>query len=268
VSFRLCKWYLDCVTSDGEALIFYVAELRWSELAIRYTSAMHHRAERTRVATSLRGYQAPAIDGDVVAWRSAPLRIEGTWRALVPAISENILASEQGRVEWRCLQPAALVTLRVGRPPRQRTIEGLGYVEHVALTVRPWRMPIDELQWGRFVAPVDASGAHDAIAWIDWRGDHSARLVFRDGRPVDAREIGPRGLVLGDGGVLSLDAGRTLREGAIGSTVLTAVPPLVNALPARMLGVRERKWCSRATFTPMSRSASHGWAIHEVVQWP
>jgi hypothetical protein len=136
------------------------------------------------------------------------------------------------------------------------------------LTIRPWRLPIDELHWGRFIAPVDASGAHDAIVWIDWRGEHNARHAFRDGKPVDAREIGTGRLVFGDGSVLSLDAGRTLREGAIGSTVLGAVPALVKALPARMLGVRERKWCSRATFTPMNRSASHGWAIHEVVQWP
>ena len=44
--FELSKWYADCVTEQGDALILYCAELRWRGPAIHYTSLLTHRGGR------------------------------------------------------------------------------------------------------------------------------------------------------------------------------------------------------------------------------
>jgi hypothetical protein len=270
VGFRLSKWYLDCVTSEGDALIVYLAQLRWRELALPYACVLEHRAGETRVHTSLLGDGLPSAGEDELTWSSERLGVSGRWRALMPALPpDTLFASGMGGVEWRCLQPAASVAVQIRDEHGLRRVEGLGYAECLTLTVAPWSLPLDELHWGRFVGPATTPGEYESIVWIDWRGPHGARRAFRNGAAVDAAEMTAERITLSDGGVLSLDAGRSLRAGALGATVLAGIPKLATALPARMLGVRERKWCSRAVFVPRSgaATATRGWAIHEVVQW-
>lgn len=267
--FRLSKWYLDCVAADGETVIAYVADLGWSGLALRYTSVLDHRGGETRVSRSLRGYESPAADGDTLTWSSTPLGVHGVWRAIVPPVEEAILASADGSVAWRCVQPASLVALRVadgeGGPPR--AVNGLGYAEELTLTIPPWRMPIQELHWGRFVSALDDAGEHASLVWIDWRGPHAARVVCFGGARVEA-EVSAERVALSGGTTLSLDRRDVLREGAIGATVLAAIPQLSANLPGRILGVHERKWRSRGVLERPGRSPVEGWAIHEVVRWP
>lgn len=123
------KWYLDCVTAEGESVVLYQAQLRWGALAIRYASALGG-------GTTLRATAEPSVDGDTVAWSAPRLGVEGTWRALAPARRETLFPG----VEWRCVQPRARVSLLFDG----RRLSGLGYVEMLTLTVPPWRLPIEE----------------------------------------------------------------------------------------------------------------------------
>jgi hypothetical protein len=75
-------------------------------------------------------------------------------------------------------------------------------------------------------------------------------------------------VAIAGGPTLSLDRRDVLREGAIGATVLAAVPELVKRVPGRLLGVHERKWRSRGVLERPHRPPLEGWAIHEVVRWP
>jgi hypothetical protein len=92
--------------------------------------------------------------------------------------------------------------------------------------------------------------------------------VFLDGVNVTARDVSEAEITLADGGALRMDRRDVLREGAIGETVLSAIPKLVKAVPARILGLRERKWRSRGVLRRADGRESTGWAIHEVVRWP
>lgn len=265
--FRLAKWYLDCVTPEGDATIAYVAELSWRGLAVRYASVLEHAGGETRTRTALRGHREPEERDGVLAWSHEPLGVRGSWRAAAAPVEEPILASDEGRVDWRCLQPAARVALH----RRGGEVRGLGYAEHLVMTIPPWRMPIRELHWGRFVAPAaGADGAVDAgatVVWIDWRGEHAARLALLGGARVDA-DVAEDRVALDGGAVLALDRRDVLREGTVGATVLAAVPRLRDAVPGRILGLHERKWRSRGVLARPGRPAVEGWAIHEVVRWP
>jgi hypothetical protein len=260
MSFELSKHYLDCVGDGGDVVIAYVAELRLGALALRYASTLVQRAGReTVVQATLRGAPPPAPNGDTLAWSAPALGVAGRWTALSSEVSDTVLARDDGRVAWRCLMPRARaeVTLPEGPP-----IRGLGYVEHLSLTLAPWQLPIDELRWGRFLAE-DA-----ALVWIDWRGPHTRQVVLLDGAKAGPARVDDHSLSTDDGAVrLTFEAQRVLREGAIGKTTLAILPAVETILPVRILATEERKWVARGVLDRGGRR-SEGWVIHEVVRWP
>jgi hypothetical protein len=228
VRFSLRKWYLDCVTAAGETVVLYQARLSWGPLALRYAGVLGGH-------TTLRATPEPSVDGDTVSWNAPRLALEGTWRAVAPERRESLLPG----VEWRCVQPRARVSLQIGG----RKLTGLGYVELLTLSIPPWRLPIDELRWGRFCS--EERGA----VWIEWRGPHPLRVALVDGARADF-----------DPETLRLHDDRVLRSGRIGKTV---IPRLKRLFPSRIARLSETKWLSRG-----SLAGSEGWAIHEVVRWP
>ena len=161
------------------------------------------------------------------------------------------------QAEW--LAPRASAEFQIGA----ERFSGRGYVEHLQLTVPPWRLPIRELRWGRFLSD------SDSLVWIDWLGDHTKRIVYRNGARVEAREIGEERIVLDHPpDVLRFESAAPLREGRLGATALAAIPGVHSLFPAGILNVRERKWLSRASLTRQGGTASAGMAVHEVVEWP
>jgi hypothetical protein len=53
-SFLLTKWYLDCVAENGDAVVVYVADLRWNNLSIHCASLLTVVEGRVRCVSSLR----------------------------------------------------------------------------------------------------------------------------------------------------------------------------------------------------------------------
>jgi len=254
VGFSLRKWYLDCVSDSGEVVVAYRAELRWDAVALQYASFLHAPdggAPRSR--STLRRCAAPSLEGDTLRWEAPALELRGSWEALEPAFCAPLFAGDGGSILWRCAQPRARARVDL---PSGRAVEGFGYVEELELTLPPWRMPIEELRWGRF------GSARGGLVWIEWRGPHPLRLALLDGKRVDLASASEERIEVGASSV-DLSEPRVLRSGRIGSTVLSIVPGLERTFPLRLLGLTETKWRSRA-----KAGSEPGWAIHEVVRWP
>jgi hypothetical protein len=182
--------------------------------------------------------------------------VSGRWSALQRPSSATFFESAEGSVAWTCHQPLASATVTTPRG----TWEGLGYVEHLEVGFAPWRLPIDELHWGRFLAP------GTSLIWVDWRGPHQRRLVLLDGAQVGGATVDEAG-VRADGLELTFHDSRVLRRGAIGKTALALVPKLDALFPARILATDETKWCSRGVLA-RGGARIEGQVIHEVVRWP
>jgi hypothetical protein len=260
-SFTLSKWYLDCVADDGDALVAYAARLRWGPVRLSYASALRRRAGSTQatVESSLREAPLPERTGSDVTWSAPLLGIEGAWKGLSPPLAASILEAPEGSVAWRCWLPRSRASVAHG----SERIEGLGYVEELALTLPPWRLPIDELWWGRFL------GERHALVWIDWRGPHSRRLAWLDDRPLPGACVDTERVEDAGAGVrLSIEPGGLLRQGALGRTALAVLPAVDRLLPVRILATDETKWCARGSLDVRGEPADHGWVIHEVVRWP
>src|ERR1700682_94788 len=237
-NFSLSKWYLDCVSDRGEVFIAYVASLRWQGLLLNYSSTLHRQCDgQMETDTSLRKSPAPQIAGSSIEWNSLPLNVSGTWTALARPIQRVLLESEAGSIEWNCLQPNAKAEIRIGHG---RRMAGLGYVEHLTMSVPAWQLPIKELRWGRFLSN------NNALVWIDWDGATRLNLVFHNGVQVKDVRITDHGLEAGEM-ALVLQEMQVVREGPLIKTALSIIPGIRKLFPFRMLRTYECKWLSQGT---------------------
>lgn len=257
-SFLLTKWYLDCVAESGDAVILYVADLRWNALTVHYGSLLTVLGGRVGSMSSLRGGAIPEVQDGMIVVDLPQLYVEGTWQVLRSPIQRTIFESEHGSVYWHCLQPMSQVDLLFRGTTR---VTGRGYAECLTLSILPWKLPMHELRWGRFLSDPDA------VVWIDWRGSYQQSIVFHNGEERQVKSITESGIVFADSDArLELDRGLVLRQGRLGDTVFLGISRLAKLLPRSMLSVNECKWLSRG-FMHSSGAESSGYAIHEVVKW-
>jgi len=254
VAFKLSKWYLDCVTDAGDVSIAYTGTVRWGVMHLHYSSLLESTAERITTRSSLRGQEEPKAQRGLISWHSNPLEFDGLWHADAVAVRETVYSGEDGAIEWNCLMPQAQA--------RVRDRCGLGYAEHLTMTVPPWKLPIRTLRWGRFTS------ASDWIVWIDWQGEFSRRMVYRNGNADLPPVLEDDRIEFNDGCCLRMNRSLTIREGALGTTALSVIPGIRKTFPARLLEIDECKWRSRARLEKPGGPAVEGWAIHERVTWP
>jgi len=233
-SLSLSKWYLDCVDDAGNVCIAYWARLAWKKLSIAYSSVLFDGASRDH----LFAIAAPRLDGDRLTWSAPPLDVEVSMRRLMPAYEELLIDG----VTWRCEMPSADTVITCNGT----TLRGCGYAELLQLEVAPWKLPIDELRWGRF------AGAGAAMTWIEWRGQHPLTRTLVNGVRDDAATT-----------KLTTHEPRLIRDALLGDTL--TIPGLV--LPRRIARAREVKWCARATMTDGDRIVDRGWAVYETVSF-
>jgi len=250
--FRLHKWFFDCVTPDGEALVVYAATLRWGLLRLGYSATLWHANGATTSRARLGRPPQPSRRDDGFDLDAERLALRGSWRGAWGPPARELWRSPRGAVTWHCHLPAAEVALAFGG----RTLRGRGYVEHLALDIAPWHLPIDELRWGRW------HGARSSLVWIQWRGPHPLRLCLLDGAPFECRSIGDDGFELADGRQLRLGAPTVLRDGQLGRTVLRERLLRWLPLPRAVRAMQETKWLARGAF-----DGDDGMALHEVVRW-
>jgi hypothetical protein len=253
VGFRLEKWYLDVVSSEGRARIAYIARLRMGALHLKYASVLRVDGHRVRAGSTLRGVTLPEGQSPL-RWRCEPLQVAVALTTVAPPLAATVLETPAGRVDWCCFAPRAMVVFHDGA----ETIQGTGYAELLTLTIPPWSLPWDSLRWGR------AHAGERTLVWLELEGQgrRESRLFADDGTPKLIQVDRER--VLGAGGEeLLLDNHRLIRQGTLGKNVLAILPDAADLFPGRLIGMMETKWLSQARI-----GGAAGFAIHELVRWP
>lgn len=253
-AFSLVKWYLDCVTSAGDAAILYCAELHWRGTKLAYNSILSVQGGAIASHASLGGYRLSSA-GDRILVEFPRLGVSGMWSADAAPFRRAVYECAAGSVVWNCLQPRSRVTLRAGT----HEFVGLGYAECLTLTLPPWKLPMRELRWGRFVSP------EDSLAWVDWQGEHATSFAIHNGQVCEMLTVSDSAVAI-SGAALRMEERFPLRAGRLGSTVLPGAPALGKLLPRSLFHIEEQKWRSRGVLQAQERS-SEGWVIHEVVHW-
>lgn len=260
MSFVLEKWYLDLVTAEGVAVVGYRLALRWLTFELQ-------AASRLRVVpgaapdehSTLGETAAPALADDRLRWAAPTLGLTADYLALDAPIQQTLLDTPTGRIDWACLVPRARARVVIDGT----TYDGLGYAEHLRLTLPPWTFPFHTLRWGRHL-----SDSH-ALIWIEWDGDETRRLTWLDGVSQPEAHVVGAGLDgLTGGRALRWHQGHDLTRRGVGATLARVAPTLGTMLAGRLTSMQERKQCARSALVEADGVAlDTGWAIHEEVTW-
>lgn len=245
---------MDCVTDPGDAVILYCAELRWRGLHASYSSVLSVDGRSMESHASMARYRLSSTEAQILV-ELPRLGVSGRWEASAAPFQHTVYEDASGSVLWNCVQPRASVHLRIG----DRELAGLGYAECLTVTLPPWRLPMRQLRWGRFVSP------EDSLAWIDWQGAYSTSFAVRNGVRCETLSVSDSEVAL-RGASLRMEESFPLRTGRVGDTILPGAPALGRMLPRGLFNIEEHKWRSRGILNAEDRS-SKGWVIHEVVHW-
>lgn len=263
--FILHKHYFDCIDDHGHALIAYAAELSLPGVRLPYAAAMQHGGDGI---LHEQGYLKRArLETDAALAHTqlthSQLALDGTWQAQAAACPpQDLLALAQAggngkQVIWHAHTPKA----RVNGNYRGQPFAGWGYAETLTLTLPPWRLPLDELYWGRFISE------HHSVVWLEWRGSHPLRLLFADGVCHRDFVLSPQQLRLPDSSLcLDFTAPTVLKDEPL-LALVQRFPALGRLFGRDFLHTRESKWKSPALLTLPGMTPESGWAVYETVYW-
>jgi hypothetical protein len=205
----------------------------------------------------VRSSPGPRRSGHEIRWDCERAGFRARWTPTAAACNRRLLDDPAGSVDWHCHAPRTDAVVELNGTTGLR---GRGYVEELHLAIPPWRLPLDELRWGRF------HSADDALTWIEWRGAERRCWVIHNGGEVRDATIGTDRIWLEDERLgIELRNESTLREGFLAETALRRLPVVRRWLLRGIADAHETKWLARGTLSTPTRTSS-GWAIHELVR--
>lgn len=254
--FSLVKWYLDCLDEDGRAIVGYWVEAAWQQVSITWESVDLYREPLPPVHRWSLRRSTPPQAGAGLCWNAPALGCTATIERRQPPFTARLLEDADGTVDWAVEAPVGRVTVKLDG---EGTVLGQGYVERLAMTVAPWRLPITTLRWGRW----GSAGCARSLVWIDWRGPDPRSWVFLDGR-LQPRATVSDSTVGGDGFTLDLEPRQRLTHRRLDALV-QHVPGLKSVLPESLLALSETKWAGTGRLSAPGGHPMTAPALYEIV---
>ena len=262
-NFHLDKWFLDVIADDGETMIFYSAQLKWHGLSTSYTSWIHYdTSSGMNIKSRFYDVQTPCVNENVIKWEDKKFGVSGTWESVSESLQCRIFDSPDGSLEWNCFQPASRVTLKL----KDRMITGKGYAEQLILTALPWRIPMDQLRWGRF------GSDENTIVWIELRATETKQWLWLNGEKIDNCTIQDNQIsIFGEELTLNLDRSVVLESEKkifqVVKKLIRYLPGFGKTIPLNFLMADEYKWLSMGQLQSNTTNLGKGMAIHELVNF-
>ena len=262
-NFHLNKWFLDFVGNSGETIIFYAAKLTWHGLVVPYTSFLFYDpSDGVHQKSRFRNIRMPEKTKNLITWSDSKFEVEGAWESLAKPLQARLFDSEEGYLDWKCFQPSSKVRLRIS----DKILEGRGYAEQLILTAPPWKIPMNELRWGRF------GSSEDQMVWIEIREEDKRQWLWLNGDKIknciiedDYISVPEKELIL------KLDQGVELESEkkifSIVEKLILYIPGFNKFMPLNFLMADEFKWLSKCQLQTDGKTISTGMAIHELVNF-
>jgi hypothetical protein len=261
--FYLNKWFLDCVSEEGEAMIFYAAKLKWRGWEVPYTSWLYydpvtgptHRSRFHKI-------HLPEKNDRSIYWNDPRFGVAGKWEALASPLQARLFESDEGYLDWNCFQPVSNVRVNI----KDRVIKGMGYTEQLVLTVEPWKIPMNELRWGRY------GSQEDHMVWIELRGEEKQQWMWYNGEKIENVNIEDDQITIPAKGIsLELDRSVVLESKKkilqVVRDIIRYLPGFNKSIPLRFLMADEIKWLNRGILQKEGKTVGKGWTIHEFVNF-
>lgn len=250
-SFALEKWYFDTVDAEGRAFIGYSAQLRLFGFTIPYAqSLLVEKDQVLQLKSSFKKHAEPLVKACSIACDTGLFQAHAR-RNEAQEFKACLFNDKRGLLDWHCLEPRTDMSVRLHD---NTDVQGRGYVEKLLMTVKPWKLPMDALLWGRF------TGKKHSVVWIQWEHEHPQSWLFIDGQQQASANISSE-LVATEGMQLSITNEKTLID-ACPFKEHTRLLGFV--LPASMREMHEQKWLAKGHLH-LNGEEDMGTIIHERV---
>jgi len=262
-NFYLNKWFLDFIGNNGEAMIFYAAILQWNRWKVSYSSWLNFDpASGVSQKSRFRNVQMPDKNNNLITWADPKFEVSGIWQQKSPSVSTRLFESEEGYLDWTSHQPASNVTIKY----KERSVEGRGYVEQLILTTPPWKIPMNELRWGRF------GSSENQLVWIEIKERINRHWLWHNGEKIENCIIEDAQISMPQNNmILKLDKTIILESenkiSSIAEKLIPYIPGLNKSIPLKYLMAKERKCLSNGTLFRHGEIVCNGMAIHEFVDF-
>lgn len=257
-NFRIEKMYLDCIDEQGNCFIIYRAKLKFYFIRVFYSGLIFSDSKGVTIEkSSLKKTREPLIN-NLLLFYSQHLEIRGSWkRTADPFPVFSFKDAQEHELVWNCHHPNALTEIEY----EEETYKGPGYAETLTLTIKPWKLPIDELRWGRFLSD------GYSITWINWKGTYPLNMIYCNGKEYNDAIFQENSIIFGSGNyVLMLNEITIIRKGRL-SNALSDIPWTKILFDRRILNTMEIKYKARSTLVIDSEISASGWSLYEIVTW-
>ncbi len=253
--FYLKKWYLDAADYRGNVYIGYLVALQWQHLELHgYQHLWRTPNDGVQTQGELSRQPLPVWQGrQQLTWQ--PHHATATWDSAADEINETLYATEQGEINWRCIQPKARAHIHLPH----LSLSGWGYTESITLTLPVWKLPFQKLYWGR------CHSEHHYLVWIKWNGATTQQLVWHNGQRTSDLTISKTDIT-GSDWQLKLGENIPLRQGKLLSTVFEAYSTVTQLLPEATFLAEEHKWYNLGQLESQTGSEP-ALSIYEEVVW-
>lgn len=255
-SFRLEKWYLDCVSSQGNVFIGYAARLRYGPFRLNYGAGITKSGNMPDAQRQTFRLGELRVSESDLEWINPALGVRGRWARGNRIPRMELVGGPDGGIEWECLGGACGVDIVLDGAP----ISGTGYAERLVLTIPPWKLPFRELRWGRFIS----DDLEDQITWIDMRDGLDRSWIWAGSR-LRPGTVGDDEIRVGTAR-LRFEASSPVRVGNVADRMLGRLGFLKFLIPRGARNINESKFAGKGELIRPG-SASVGTIINEVVKW-
>lgn len=250
--FRIQKHYFDGIDDEGNAIIFYDAALWFFGIKIPYSSYILSKNSTT---TEISRLGKSEIQNEIEI-QNEKLKISGIWKREEKPIHLNLIDKNTKKLSWNCHTPKAKFNLKID----EKEFSGFGYAETLEMNFVPWKLPISELKWGRFLSE------SNSIIWIEWIGEQPLKKVFWNGNLIENAEISSTAIVFkNENSELLFQNPIAIKDEKLLS--ITEKYPFVKPFFKRkFLDSRELKFKS-LSILKAPKSEEKGFSLYETVLW-
>ena len=205
MKYKYTKWFFDVQGKNGEYLIFFISLLQLGRKKKVYFQMHTNEKDREGVDINLHPVEITAShlklkEGAVIfndGRCKINLKSEGVELQLIYQGLENktdsdhlMIGSKPGRrLGWFPRLMAASVSGHIQTPENTYTFDlSPGYIDEVTTNILPWKIPVDELIWGRLIHP-DLSLSYSIIKPAGSTGFITAAYMYYAGRFFRAEKL-------------------------------------------------------------------------------
>lgn len=255
--FELQKWYFDCINSNREVFIGYAAKLKFGLIKLNYSSIIIVEKNGQHKQKQSFSFGELKEKNKSLEWLNDLLDVNGKWLGKSGGNKNILYDGKEGRIIWQCLKPNAKVLINHAG----KTIEGLGYAEKLYMTVPPWKLPFDELRWGRFIS----DNQKKYFIWIDWKGKLCKNWVWSDSGFFQGNIKDD--IIITKKQKLILKNSKPIRLGNVSNSLFGRLKFLSNLFPKKLQNIEENKFLNRGQLFLKDGPKINGSSINEAVKW-